>query len=116
MKETQESTQTLEIEVCHYHDAGHGWYAVKKEVVLALGIANLISIYSYQDSAHAYLEEDCDANHFFEAVKKLGPEKCTLIILPSIYCGDRAKIRELPRWKASMFRVYRSEGGGYDRI
>lgn len=114
MEETQESTQTLEIEVCHHHDAGHGWYRVDKAIAIVLGIADKISCFSYEDSTHVYLEEDSDAGLFFGAVKALGPRICTLKVLPSVDRGERAGIRELPRWRKSLYGG--PEGGSYDRI
>lgn len=41
-------------------DAGHGWLACKRDLVLALGLAGSISRYSYQKGGTVYLEEDCD--------------------------------------------------------
>ena len=43
-----------------YTDPGHGWAKVRKSVLANLGIAELISPYSYQRGNYAYLEEDCD--------------------------------------------------------
>jgi hypothetical protein len=43
-----------------YTDPGHGWAKVKKSVLANLGIAELVSPYSYQRGDYAYLEEDCD--------------------------------------------------------
>ena len=43
-----------------YNDPGHGWGAVKRQVLVDLGIADKISTYSYQKGDTVYLEEDCD--------------------------------------------------------
>jgi hypothetical protein len=50
-------------------DAGHEWLAVKKSELVKLGIADKISAYSYEKGATAYLEGDCDAEHFFVAYR-----------------------------------------------
>jgi len=56
-----------------YTDPGHGWLAVKRELLLNLGsIALAISPYSYQRNEVVYLEEDCDAGHFISAMKIAG--------------------------------------------
>ena len=43
-----------------YSDPGHGWGAVKRKVLVDLGIQNRISGFSYQKGDTVYLEEDCD--------------------------------------------------------
>lgn len=50
-----------------YEDPGHGWLAVKRAELIALGIAEKITAYSYQRGATVYLEEDCDADTFIKA-------------------------------------------------
>ena len=50
-------------------DAGHEWLAVKKSELVELGIADKISLYSYEKGGTAYLEGDCDASLFFEAYR-----------------------------------------------
>lgn len=58
-----------------YADSGHGWLAVKTEELMNLGIITRISSYSYMRGATSYLEEDCDAELFFNAYKdKYGVE------------------------------------------
>jgi hypothetical protein len=54
-----------------YSDAGHGWYAVKIKTLVALGIADKISSFSYMKGQTAYLEEDSDAAIFFNTCKKM---------------------------------------------
>jgi len=51
-------SKTLKIKF--YSDPGHGWGAVKRKVLVDLGIASQISPYSYQKGDTVYLEEDCD--------------------------------------------------------
>lgn len=52
-----------------YSDLGHGWLAVKRSLLKKLGILNKITPYSYQKGNTVYLEEDCDAGTFLDAVK-----------------------------------------------
>jgi hypothetical protein len=53
----------------HYHqDPGHGWIAVKRNLLIALGIADKISGYSYQAGKSVYCEEDCDATTLLNAL------------------------------------------------
>ena len=57
-----------------YSDPGHGWLAVKRSTLIAWGIADLISIYSYQRGGTVYLEEDCDYSTFLAAARAKGIE------------------------------------------
>jgi hypothetical protein len=56
----------------YIQDPGHGWFKVKLTQLSALGIENDISTYSYQRGEWAYLEEDCDASKYFDALKLTG--------------------------------------------
>jgi hypothetical protein len=47
-----------------HSDCGHGWLEVPRAELVALGIADKISHYSYQKGDRVYLEEDCDAAVF----------------------------------------------------
>jgi hypothetical protein len=50
-----------------YSDSSHGWLKVKKSELVALGIADKISRFSYMRDEYAYLEEDCDAQIYMRA-------------------------------------------------
>ena len=53
-----------------YHtDPGHGWLEVDRSELDRLGISGRISPYSYMRGATAYLEEDCDATLYIDAVR-----------------------------------------------
>lgn len=55
-----------------YHvDSGHGWIESETWRMVALGIVDDISEYSYMsnDGMTVYLEEDCDATVFINALK-----------------------------------------------
>lgn len=57
-----------------HSDPGHGWLAVKLSEVKMLGIAHEISSYSYVKGKTVYLEEDCDAGKFINAMRAKGIE------------------------------------------
>lgn len=50
-----------------YSDPGHGWLAVKRQLLTDLNIADKISMFSYQKGKTVYLEEDSDAPIFIKA-------------------------------------------------
>lgn len=50
---------------CHY-DAGHAWFAVPKNEVIASGAP--ITHFSYMDDEYVYLEEDWDITQFINAI------------------------------------------------
>lgn len=54
----------------HHIDPGHSWFAVKRELLIGVGVLHLTSPYSYQRGDTVYLEEDCDAPRFFAAYSK----------------------------------------------
>ena len=56
------------VTVKYYSDDGHGWYAIKRDIIKDLGILDQISAYSYQRGATVYLEEDSDASKMFTAL------------------------------------------------
>jgi hypothetical protein len=49
-------------------DPGHGWLVVPISELRELNIIDKISSYSYHNDGTAYLEEDCDAAIYLEAV------------------------------------------------
>lgn len=55
-----------------YSDPAHGWLCVNYAELEELGIQDKISPWSYRNSDLAYLEEDCDATVYINAVNKLG--------------------------------------------
>lgn len=54
-----------------FSDPGHGWVKVPISVLVALGIEQKITQFSYIKGDFAYLEEDCDASLFYDTYKKL---------------------------------------------
>jgi hypothetical protein len=55
-------------------DPGHGWLEVKYSELKDLGIEDKISSYSYIKGDAVYLEEDCDAAVYLDAMKAKGKE------------------------------------------
>ena len=55
-----------------YNDPGHGWVAIKRSVLIKLGIEHKITSYSYQRGQTVYLEEDCDAYTLISAAHDAG--------------------------------------------
>lgn len=72
----------------HHTDGGHGWVAVKRSELVALGILDKITHFSYQRGDTVYLEEDCDLSTFHNAkgFSSPGPYKTS-------YCDKRHPIR-----------------------
>lgn len=78
------------------HDPGHGWLEVPVSELLALGIADQVSAYSYQsrNGLRAYLEEDCDFSLFARAKGWTSwPEH----LIQDIY-QDPTFVRDLPSY------------------
>lgn len=59
----------MSLKLKYYTDPGHGWVAVKKTLLVKLGIADKISHYSYMKGNTAYLEEDDDASKLVDMLK-----------------------------------------------
>lgn len=80
----------------YYSDAAHGWIAVKKDLLISLGLESSISAYSYQSKSGStiYLEEDCDASRLIKGLKDAGLEYS----LQDVYHGDRSYIRSLKQY------------------
>lgn len=79
----------------YYQDAGHGWMAVKRKILLEFLDANQISPYSYQKGATVYLEEDCDMPLLYNKIKNAGFK----INLISVVNADRpSQIRSYERY------------------
>jgi len=78
------------VKVMH-SDPGHAWLAVKLSELDMLGIRNEISSYSYVKGKTAYLEEDCDAGKFIEAMRSRGID----VEVKQGTCRERSPIRYL---------------------
>ena len=61
-----------QIKIKYYQDPGHGWFAVKRDLLIHLGVERYVSQYSHTRGKTAYLEEDCDASLLFKALQDRG--------------------------------------------
>lgn len=73
----------------HYNDPGHGWVAVKRKLLVELGMIREITSYSYQRGETVYLEEDCDASRVLQEMSARGIK----YELVDKYCDQRHVIR-----------------------
>lgn len=80
----------------YYSDPGHGWIAVKLDLVADLGILDKISGFSYLKGGTVYLEEDRDAQVFSVAYR----EKHGAYTLEEIHTSDRSSIRRYGNYSA----------------
>ena len=60
------------MEYIFHTDAGHGWLEVHKDELELFNIADKVSSYSYIHGDKVYLEEDCDASLFINALDSKG--------------------------------------------
>lgn len=78
-----------------YNDPGHGWVAIKRAVLIKLGIEHKITPYSYQRGQTAYLEEDCDASTLIGAARDAG----IALEFTEKYCDRHSPIRSYETFK-----------------
>jgi hypothetical protein len=64
--------------------------------LVALGIADKISTYSYQNGANAFLEEDCDLSTLIGALRQRGYE----IKFNESHTDKQSKIRNYSTYRA----------------
>jgi len=64
------------VEFTYHQDPGHGWVEVPVSIIKQYNIVDKISVFSYYDSKRklVYLEEDCDADLIWKALKSAGIE------------------------------------------
>ena len=79
-----------------HSDPGHGWLAVKEKELIELNIAHKISPYSYHKGNTVYLEEDCDAGIFMEALRSQKNIDCNY----RTSYQEKTPIRSYPRYEA----------------
>lgn len=80
----------------HYSDPSHGWVAVKRELIESLGLAEKITVFSYEKGKTVYLEEDIDAPTVLDELTRRG-------VVWKAVCtdhGERSPIRSYPRFVA----------------
>jgi|CXWL01.1.fsa_nt_gi hypothetical protein len=82
-----------------YSDPGHEWLQVEKKDCVALGITGKVSECSYHKGQHAYLEGDCDAPLFYNAVEALGG---VIDMGVEVSANDDSPVREMSRITSRM--------------
>lgn len=82
------------MKIIYHNDGGHGWYAVKRKKLESMGVLNNVSGFSYERGQTVYLEEDCDASLFFNALSE--EEKQKIKIVNSYQ--DRSPVRRYSRF------------------
>lgn len=84
------------LQVRYHQDPSHGWLEVPRSELVAAGIANKVSRYSYQRGNTVYLEEDCDAPLFVQACQRRGID-----VLPiAVFTEAESFIRRLDPFSA----------------
>jgi len=73
-----------------HSDAGHGWLAVKRDLIYKLKIEHKITRFSYQKGSTVYLEEDMDMTTFINAFTAANGYKPVIMDQPSV---NRSMIR-----------------------
>lgn len=81
------------IKLKFHADPGHGWLAVPLNVYLKSGIQATPYSYVNRSRSIVYLEEDCDANAFVEAMKAQGVE----IVPVYKHTNRQSRIRSMDR-------------------
>ena len=79
-----------------FADPGHAWARFPKAKLVALGIADKISPYSYMNGANAFLEEDCDLSVLVVALRDRGYE----IKFNESHTDKQSKIRNYATYRA----------------
>jgi len=79
-----------------FADPGHAWARFPKAKLVALGIADKISTYSYMNGANAFLEEDCDLSVLLVALRDRGYE----IKFNESHANKQSKIRNYSTYRA----------------
>jgi len=83
------------LKISFYSDPGHGWAAVKRQLIDELGIAEYISEYSFQKGNTVYLEEDQDLPMFLAAFSKQRKQKVEFV---EKHTDGRSPIRGYERY------------------
>lgn len=79
-----------------FADPGHAWARFPRAKLVALGIADKISPYSYQNGTNAFLEEDCDLSVLVVALRDRGYE----IKFNESHTNKQSKIRNYATYRA----------------
>jgi len=78
-----------------HEDPGHGWLEVDRHELERFVDLSEVSEFSYEKNGKVYLEEDCDAGLFLQALKDSGVE---YKLVEKVYRTHDAPIRNYPRF------------------
>ena len=102
------------LNITKFEDPSHGWYKVPVALLERLNILSKISGFSYvsHDGTTAYLEEDCDADVFFQAYldSQHAPRPLTYEIFKQYvnvttkHTNDESPIRDLLSYPEHLFQ------------
>lgn len=91
----------------YHNDPGHGWLAVKLDLLDELDLIEKISTYSYIKGKTAYLEEDLDCTTFVrEYRKRFGDFQ-----EQSLYYDGRCPVRGYNSYSIKLAREILSKSG-----
>ena len=76
MNDTQTKIGFGSLSYSFISDPSHAWLRVSLTDLEYSGVKWQISRYSYKSASHVYLEEDCDAPAFLNAMTSLGHDVC----------------------------------------
>ena len=91
----------------YHNDPGHGWLAVKIELLDQLGLIDRITTYSYIKGKTAYLEEDCDASLFTSVYR----ERFGRFEEQSLFYDKRCPVRGYNSYSPSLAREILNKSG-----
>jgi hypothetical protein len=77
-----------------HSDPGHGWLAVKADLIQTLGISSQISLFSRVKGKTVYLEEDRDMRIFLEAYQERFGRSADMVDLKT--SNKNSSIRSMP--------------------
>jgi len=84
-----------------YSDPGHAWLQVPLDEIERLAVGKKISNYSYRNAYYAFLEEDCDASVFLDALTAAGEG----YDFKEVHHDEDSVIREYHRWGPSCLKT-----------
>lgn len=58
------------MKISYHQDLGNGWFAVREKDLISAGVSAKISHKSYKRGSVVFLDEDHDAETFFQAIDR----------------------------------------------
>lgn len=87
-----------------HSDPGHEWLEVSVRDLRGLGIERQISRYSYLRGGYAYLEGDCDAGRYYDAIERNGG---AVVLLAESYTDGPSPVRSMQSYSVDAIRNIR---------